>query len=296
MQTNRQLVSDLVKETFYQTPKWMFTEPYRTGLNSDAKLLYCLIKDRHSLSVKNKWINKKGEIYLIMSREQMQYNLGISKNTAKKAMECLQKFRLIEEERQGANRPNLIYLLTPEIQGVEAQDLSLLYGSSGFEPPKSVEAQDLSPSKTETRDKKNNIEVRPNRGVTCGQPPLIPKQSKSTKTSCYKTCLGMINVFTQNDTLRKTLQDYLGMRIKTGLSEGQFKVLLDELDEFTDGDEDAMIERTRASFAAGYRNIAFLDAKKRQRKGAHFDNIAHHGHSDSDGILATDDNGEVLVY
>lgn len=156
--------------------------------------------------------------------------------------------------------------------------------------------KNIDSSKLEPISSSLNKKEKDNRGMTYGQPPLIPKQSRSNKSSVYKTCLGLINVFTDNDTLRKALQDYLAMRIKTGLSEGQFKVLLDELMKFAEGDDEIMIERTRASFAAGYRNIAFLDAKKKQRKGAHFDNIAHHGHSDSDGTLATDENGEVLVY
>ena len=44
-----------------------------------------VIKDRHSLSLMNGWIDKNNEVYLIYTRENMSEMLGISKKHNKKS-------------------------------------------------------------------------------------------------------------------------------------------------------------------------------------------------------------------
>lgn len=58
---------------YYQIPKELFTNEYYKGkLSSDAILLYGLLLDRLSLSIKNKWIDENGFIYLILTRKEAQ--------------------------------------------------------------------------------------------------------------------------------------------------------------------------------------------------------------------------------
>lgn len=50
--------------TFYRVPKVLFTEPVFQKLSTDAKLLYGLLLDRMQLSMRNKWIDEEGKVYI----------------------------------------------------------------------------------------------------------------------------------------------------------------------------------------------------------------------------------------
>ena len=45
--------------TFYRIPKLLFTNDYFKTLSTDAKVLYGLMLDRMSLSIKNKWFDEE---------------------------------------------------------------------------------------------------------------------------------------------------------------------------------------------------------------------------------------------
>ena len=53
------------KYSFIRIPKAMMTEDVFLPLSIQAKLLYGLLLDRMSVSVKNKWIDKEGKVYVI---------------------------------------------------------------------------------------------------------------------------------------------------------------------------------------------------------------------------------------
>jgi len=80
------------------------------SLSNDAKVLYSLLRDRHQLSTKNKWINDKNEVFLIYSRNEMSNMLRVTEKTALKAVNQLKELNLLSEVKQGLNKPNLIYL------------------------------------------------------------------------------------------------------------------------------------------------------------------------------------------
>jgi len=101
---------------FYQMPKFLFENEEFTSLSNDAKVLYMLLKDRHELSLSNGWVNENNEVYLIYTRIDMQEIMHISKNTITKIVNELKKYELIDEVRQGMNKPNLIYLLAVSIE------------------------------------------------------------------------------------------------------------------------------------------------------------------------------------
>jgi hypothetical protein len=125
-----------------------------------------LLRDRHELSLQNQWINENDEVYLIYSRENMQDMLGCSYNTARKAIDQLKEYGLMEEERMGLNRPNRIYLTAVSIdnQGVsksespEFQNLNVKNfknRESRVSESKSLEFQNMKPNDTEY----NNTEI-----------------------------------------------------------------------------------------------------------------------------------------
>ena len=55
--------NECLENIFYQIPKELFINPYYKNLSSDSKLLYALLLDRLSVSMKNQWIDEDGNIY-----------------------------------------------------------------------------------------------------------------------------------------------------------------------------------------------------------------------------------------
>ena len=52
--------------SFYRIPKILFKDKQFKGLSSEAKLLYGLMLDRMSLSIKNGWMKCKEYIFIIL--------------------------------------------------------------------------------------------------------------------------------------------------------------------------------------------------------------------------------------
>ena len=106
---------DIERYSFFRIPKQLFTlEPFK-GLSSDAKILYALMLDRVSLSLKNKWVDDDKRVYIYFSVEDVMDQLGCGKN---KAIKCLKELDvetgigLIQKRRQGLGKTNIIYVKT----------------------------------------------------------------------------------------------------------------------------------------------------------------------------------------
>ena len=104
-------VNETLNHKYYQIPQELFINLlYKNTLNSDSKLLYGFLLDRLSLSIKNNWHDENGNVYLIFTRKEVQERLDLSDKTVTKAFKQLKDCKLIHEKRQGANKPNLIYV------------------------------------------------------------------------------------------------------------------------------------------------------------------------------------------
>ena len=98
---------------FYRIPKVLFTDDYFKDLSSDAKILYGLMLDRMSLSIKNNWIDEEDRVYIIFTLEQvMQYmNCGRDKGMKTLAeLDTKKGIGLIERVKQGFGKPDVIYV------------------------------------------------------------------------------------------------------------------------------------------------------------------------------------------
>ena len=73
-------------------------------------LMYMLLWDRRGLSDKNNWYDKNGKVYVYFTNEQFMEVLKCSKQTVVTTKEELHKFDLLEEVRQGINKPNRLYI------------------------------------------------------------------------------------------------------------------------------------------------------------------------------------------
>ncbi len=103
-------INEYLENVFYQIPKELFVTPYYKNLNSDSKLLYSLLLDRLSVSMKNEWINEEGNIFLIFLRKEAQEKLNLSDKTVTKAFRQLTDVKLIYEKKQGFRKNNIIYV------------------------------------------------------------------------------------------------------------------------------------------------------------------------------------------
>ena len=97
--------------SFYRIPKALFTEPNFRELSTDAKVLYGILLDRMSLSLKNQWLDAQNKVYIIFTVEEIMDVLNCANQKATRLMVELEKQAgLIERKRQGLGRPNLIYV------------------------------------------------------------------------------------------------------------------------------------------------------------------------------------------
>jgi len=103
-------VNEVKNNAFYQFPQWLLKdEPYK-ALGDKAKMMYMLLFDRRTLSIKNKWYDEDGRIFMIFTNEQFMEELNCSEPAVIKAKKELAKFGLLEEVRQGINKPNRLYI------------------------------------------------------------------------------------------------------------------------------------------------------------------------------------------
>ena len=101
---------DAIEYPFYRVPKALITDPQYRSVSTDAKLLYGLLLDRMDLSVKKRWLDEYGRVYLFYTIASIQNDLCCCKEKACKLLRELEQAGLIEKKRQGRGSPSLIYV------------------------------------------------------------------------------------------------------------------------------------------------------------------------------------------
>lgn len=101
---------DAIEYAFYRIPKALITELEYRSVSTDAKLLYGLLLDRMDLSMKKRWLDEHGRVYLFYRIEAIQADLCCCKEKACKLLCELESAGLIEKKRQGRGNPSRIYV------------------------------------------------------------------------------------------------------------------------------------------------------------------------------------------
>ena len=99
--------------SFYRVPRLLIKDERFKGLSSDAKLLYGLMLDRMSLSMKNGWLDDENRAYIIYTVDSMMEDLGCARATCVKVIKELDSdngIGLIEKRRRGLGKPAIIYV------------------------------------------------------------------------------------------------------------------------------------------------------------------------------------------
>ena len=108
--------------SFYKIPKLLFTDEYYKEISVEAKVLYGLMLDRMSLSMKNQWLDEEGRAYIYFSLEDIMESLGCSNKkaiTIMKELDVDAGIGLIEKRRQGQGKPTIIYVKQFVVQDVQ---------------------------------------------------------------------------------------------------------------------------------------------------------------------------------
>ena len=97
---------------FYRIPKTLITGEEFREVSVEAKLLYGLMLDRLSLSMKNGWFDDQNRAYIIYTVEDIMSDLQCGNQKAVRLLSELEKKAgLIKCRRQGLGKPSLTYFL-----------------------------------------------------------------------------------------------------------------------------------------------------------------------------------------
>lgn len=93
-----------------QMPRWLFSDPRYNDLSLDAKMTYTFLLNRFQLSRRNKWVNDRGEVFVIFPRRALASELRICEKRVSSAFAALSALNLIWEKRLGRGAANHIFL------------------------------------------------------------------------------------------------------------------------------------------------------------------------------------------
>ena len=94
-----------INKIFYELQK------YKDRMKSWDREVYAYCRDRIGLSLKNKWFNKKGEIYFKANQEKLAKYIGVSRKTINETFKKLVELKLLEVEKGQGNRNENVYYL-----------------------------------------------------------------------------------------------------------------------------------------------------------------------------------------
>ena len=96
--------------SFIRIPKAMMTEDVFAPLSVEAKILYGLLLDKMSASVKNQWLDEENKAYVIYQITDIMEDMNISKKKAIASLKELEEVGLVEKKLKGLGKPSLLYV------------------------------------------------------------------------------------------------------------------------------------------------------------------------------------------
>lgn len=94
--------------SFYRIPKALFTKPTLREMSTDAKVLYGILLDRMSLSLKNHWLDAQNKVYIIFTVEEVMDALNCANQKATHLWWSWKSTQVLSSASvRGLGRPNL---------------------------------------------------------------------------------------------------------------------------------------------------------------------------------------------
>lgn len=137
--------------SFFRIPRVLIQDPKFKQVSTDAKLLYGLMLERMSLSMKNGWLDEENRVYIIYTLENIMEDLNCGKDKGVKILAELDTVKgigLIERKKRGLGKPSFIYVknfMSAKVSTEEGQSLSKVNENQSSEKPKSEELCNRSP-------------------------------------------------------------------------------------------------------------------------------------------------------
>ena len=99
-------------EAFVCVPKAILKNPFYRGLSTNAALLYGILLDRMSLSVKNRdrFTDRYGCVFVYCTLKEICVTLSCGHDKATKMLKELEGYGLISRMQQGRGKPARIYV------------------------------------------------------------------------------------------------------------------------------------------------------------------------------------------
>ena len=158
--------------TFYRIPKILITSPHFKKISDSAKLLYGLMLDRMSLSIRNGWLDDDNRAYIFFTTNDVMEQMCCGTEKATKMLTELDSEKgigLIERVKQGQGKPAIIYLKkfyeledtarSTKLSEIESQDFQESKVKT-FENRKTrlseIESQDFRESKNKTLENRKS--------------------------------------------------------------------------------------------------------------------------------------------
>lgn len=94
--------------TYFRIPCQLITHPRFKHLSTDSKLLYGMLLDRMSLSIKNEWYDDTGRVYIYYTVDEVCSNLNCGRDKAMRLLAELDTGKgvgLIERKKQARASP-----------------------------------------------------------------------------------------------------------------------------------------------------------------------------------------------
>lgn len=95
---------------FLKFPHSLLSDKRYSGITNDAKLLYALMLDRTSLSVKHSWYDREGRLFIYYTVKEVEETLQCSHNKVLRMLDELENVRLIQRAKQGQGKPTKFYI------------------------------------------------------------------------------------------------------------------------------------------------------------------------------------------
>lgn len=96
---------------FLQLPWTLLKDDIFKKLSADSKILYSLLLNRTSLSIKNGWTDEQGRVYIVYTIEEIMDDLNCYEQKAVKCMKELKDIGLVRSKRLGQGKANITYVM-----------------------------------------------------------------------------------------------------------------------------------------------------------------------------------------
>lgn len=184
-------INETLQHSYYQMPQELFCNEKYRKLSIEAKVIYAFLLNRMNLSRINKWINEKGEIYLIYTRKEIQSKLNLSDKPVTRAFKELRETNLIKEEKQGFGKPNLIYISKIEHEELKNSNINTnnyietndVLIDNRIKEDYCVEENTIQETEYLRANKKDNIKHK-NNNIEVSQSEIETKNLEAIKQKC----------------------------------------------------------------------------------------------------------------